>query len=65
MRKRHDVFHFLIVQSKMLRETEGSRVLTESMSAASSGGKSEPASTIQETVLVRGTGENRRAPNAE
>lgn len=39
--------------------------LTESMRCARSGGKSEPASTIQETFLERGGGEKRRAPKAE
>jgi len=37
----------------------------EEMSVARSGGKSDPASTIQETVLERGGGERRRAPRAE
>lgn len=41
------------------------RGLTESMRFARSGGKSEPASTIHETVFERGGGEKRRAPKAE
>jgi hypothetical protein len=39
-------------------------VPTESMRVAKSGGKSEPASTIQETVFARGGGEKMRAPKA-
>lgn len=37
----------------------------EEIMSARSGGKSEPASTIQETVLERVEGEKMRAPRAE
>jgi hypothetical protein len=37
----------------------------DSMTEVRGGGKSDPTSTIQETVLERGGGENRRAPRAE
>jgi hypothetical protein len=36
-----------------------------SMTEVIEGGKSEPASTIQDTVLERGGGEKSRAPRAE